>query len=109
DATSRDLDQVEWAETMDDGAVRVLVGIADVDALVPRDSAIDADADHNATSVYAGADVFPMLPLALSAGRTSLLDGEDRLALVIELVVLSDGRVERYDAFRALLRNRAKL
>ncbi|WP_425485836.1 RNB domain-containing ribonuclease [Gemmatirosa kalamazoonensis] len=108
-AESKDLDQVEWAERADDGAVRVLVGIADVDALVPRGSAVDADAAHNATSVYAGADVFPMLPLALSADRTSLLEGEDRLAIVVELRVAADGTVERADVYRALLRNRAKL
>jgi exoribonuclease-2 len=109
DATSRDLDQIEWAESTSDGAIRVLVGIADVDAFVPRDSAVDADASRNATSVYAGVDVFPMLPLALSAGRTSLLEGEDRLAIVIELLVAADGTVARHDAYRARVRNRAKL
>jgi len=111
-ADSQDLDQIEWAETADaetPGAVRVLVGIADVDALVPRDSPVDADAAHNATSVYAGADVFPMLPLALSAGATSLLENADRLALVVELLVGADGVVARHDAYRALVRNRAKL
>jgi exoribonuclease-2 len=108
-AESQDLDQIEWAEAAEGGAVRVLVGIADVDALVPQGSAVDADAAHNATSVYAGAEVFPMLPLALSAGRTSLLEGRDRLALVVELVVGADGAVARHDAYRALVRNRAKL
>jgi len=109
DATSRDLDQVEWAESADDGAVRVLVGIADVDALVPRGSALDADAAHNATSVYAGVRVFPMLPVEVSEGATSLLEGEDRLAVVVELAVAPNGAVVRADAYRAIVRNRAKL
>ncbi len=107
-AESQDLDQVEWAEAAG-GAARVLVGIADVDALVPKGSAVDADAAHNATSVYAGAEVFPMLPLALSAGRTSLLEGQDRLAVVVELLVGADGAVARHDVYRALVRNQAKL
>jgi exoribonuclease-2 len=108
-AESQDLDQIEWAEPAPDGAVRVLVGIADVDALVPQGSAVDADAAQSATSVYAGAEVFPMLPLALSADRTSLLEGRDRLALVVELLVGADGAVARHEAYRALVRNRAKL
>ncbi len=34
--TSRDLDQIEVAERQSNGDVKVLVGIADVDAFVPR-------------------------------------------------------------------------
>jgi VacB/RNase II family 3'-5' exoribonuclease len=108
-AESQDLDQVEWAEPADGGAVRILVAIADVDAFVPQGSAVDADAAQNATSVYAGADVFPMLPLALSADRTSLLEGRDRLAVVVDLLVGADGAVARHDVYRALVRNQAKL
>lgn len=106
---SRDLDQVEVAEPIADGAIRVLVGIADVDVLVPRHSAIDAHAAANATSLYTGVEVFPMLPDALSAGASSLLEGEDRLAIVIELVVEAEGTVRRYDVYRAAVRNHAKL
>jgi exoribonuclease-2 len=106
---SRDLDQVEWAESLDGGALRILVGIADVDAVVSRGSPLDDDAERNATSVYAGIDVFPMLPRPVSEGVTSLLDGQDRLAVVVELVVAPDGAVTTFDVYRALLCNRAKL
>src|SRR6266404_6046398 len=49
---SRDLDQVECAEALPNGDVRVRVGIADVDALVHMASAIDTYAAKNGTSVY---------------------------------------------------------
>ena len=108
-ADSRDLDQVEYAEGLPDGRTRVLVGIADVDAFVPKGSALDRHAAMNATSLYLGVSVFPMLPELLSEGLTSLLPGEDRLAIVTELIVDNDGSVAGVDAWRALVRNHAKL
>ncbi len=108
-ATSRDLVQIEVAEATTDGGIIVRVGIADVDALVPKGSAIDAHARANATSVYTGVHVFPMLPEQLSTDLTSLNEGEDRLVLVIELELAPDGSVRRHDVYRALATNHAKL
>ena len=105
---SRDLDQVEYAERRTEG-YRVLVGIADVDAFVPKDSAVDRHAATNTVSVYTPAHVFPMLPTKLSNDLTSLVEGEDRLAVVMELCVSGGGEVHCEDAYRALVRNRAKL
>jgi exoribonuclease-2 len=51
DAKSRDLDQVEYAETLPSGDIRLLIGIADVDAIVSKGSAIDKRAEQNCTSV----------------------------------------------------------
>src|SRR5579864_2886677 len=59
---SRDLDQLSVAEPMADGDVKILVAIADVDAMVKQGSAIDAHAQTNTTSVYTVAEIFPMLP-----------------------------------------------
>ena len=106
---SRDLDQVEVAEELPDGSIRVRVGIADVDALVAKGSAIDAHAMANATSVYTGVAVYPMLPEELSTGLTSLNQGEERVVLVIDLLVSKDGTVTKHDVYRALVVNRAKL
>lgn len=106
---SRDLDQVTVAEVMAGGAVRVRVAIADVDAAVIQGSAIDGHARHNTTSVYTAAATFPMLPERLSTDLTSLGDGEDRVALAVEMVVNDDGTFAASDLYRALVRNRAKL
>lgn len=106
---SRDLDQVEVAELVARGAIRLRIGIADVDAMVPPGSAADEHAAVNTTSVYTGVVVFPMLPERLSNDLTSLNEGEDRLAYVVEFDIERDGSVEHVDVYRALLRNHAKL
>src|SRR5687767_7571911 len=106
---SRDLDQIEAAERLPDDSIRVLIGVADVDTLVQLGSAADAHAAANTTSVYTGVAVFPMLPERLSTDLTSLNEGEDRLAYVVEIDVEKDGTVEDVDVYRAVLHNHAKL
>lgn len=106
---SRDLDQLSVAEPAADGAVKILVAIADVDALVKKDSAIDGHAWTNTTSVYTAAKIFPMLPEKLSTGLTSLNEGQERLSIVMEMVVAADGTVTASDVYRAVVVNRAQL
>jgi VacB/RNase II family 3'-5' exoribonuclease len=106
---SRDLDQLSVAETLPGGDVKVLVAIADVDAAVPAASPVDRHAARNTTSVYTPAVIFPMLPEKLSTDLTSLVADEDRLAVVIEIVVAADGAVKASDLYGASVRNRAKL
>jgi VacB/RNase II family 3'-5' exoribonuclease len=107
--TSRDLDQIEWAEQLPDGRIRVLIGVADVDARVTRGTVIDKHASSETTSVYTGVRVFPMLPTDLSEGITSLNENEDRVAMVIEYTVDKTGACSDGKAYRALVRNRAQL
>ena len=106
---SRDLDQLTVAQPVAGGAVKILVAIADVDALVKRNSAIDGHASTNTTSVYTPTEVFPMLPEKLSTDLTSLGEGQERLAIVIEMEVAADGTVTASDIYRAAVLNRAKL
>jgi exoribonuclease-2 len=106
---SLDLDQVEYAERLPDGRIRVLVGIADVDAFVPKASAIDRHARANSVSIYTPGRVFPMLPEQLSNDTTSLLEGRDRLAVVTEMIVAGEGETSEVRIYRALVRNRLKL
>ncbi len=107
--TSKDLDQIEWAEQLPDGRIRVLVGVADVDARVKKGGVIDTHAQHETTSVYTGVTIFPMLPTELSEGITSLNENQDRVAVVIEFAVDSAGTASDGKAYRALVRNRAQL
>lgn len=106
---SRDLDQLTTVEELADGRVKLLVAIADVDALVEPLTPIDRHARKNTTSVYTAAQIFPMLPERLSTDLTSLNEGVDRVALVIELVVAEDGSVSDSAVYRAVVHNRAKL
>ena len=89
---SRDLDQIEWAERTADG-IRVLVGIADVDSAVSKCTPIDLYAAAETTTVYTGIRTFPMLPERLSTDQTSLNEGQDRVAVVIEMTVAADGAI----------------
>ena len=106
---SRDLDQIEVALRLPDDTLRVLVGIADVDALVVSGTPIDAHARYNTTTVYTGAATFPMLPRALSEDLTSLAQDEDRRVLVVDMTLDNEGNVSQCDIYAALARNRARL
>ncbi|MEP6619869.1 MAG: RNB domain-containing ribonuclease [bacterium] len=108
-AESRDLDQIEYAEALSDGGIKLMVGIADVDVLVGKGTALDQHAMQNATSVYAGVAVFPMLPPEISTGLTSLNEDAERLVIVIELVLNADGTPRSHAVYRAHATNHAKL
>lgn len=106
---SLDLDQIEVAERSSDGSITIRVGIADVDALVPLRTPLDAHAHANATSVYTGVETFPMLPDALSTNLTSLAQDGMRQSVVVEFVVGADGAIGASGIYPALVRNAAKL
>jgi VacB/RNase II family 3'-5' exoribonuclease len=106
---SRDLDQLEYVERLADGTARVMVAIADVDALVSKGSAIDRHAATNTTSIYTGIVTYPMLPDVLSFDLTSLIQDADRRAIVIDLIVDQTGAMIKNSVYLGLVRNQAKL
>ena len=108
-ADSLDLDQLSYAEQLPDNKVRLLVAIADVDALVTPQSDIDNHARQNTASIYTVAQLFPMLPEKLSTDLTSMRLGEDRCAVVVEMIVGDDGAVQQSDVYCAMVFNHAKL
>ena len=106
---SLDLDQLTYCQAMAQGQMRMLVAIADVDAVVKKGSAIDLHASANTASVYTSARIFPMLPERLSNDLTSLNPGQDRLAIVTEMDFSAQGVLVRSTVYRAVVHNQAKL
>src|SRR6266852_4522255 len=107
--TSKDLDQIEVAERLPNGDIKVMIGIADVDSFVAKDTPIDQHAERETTSVYTGVSIFPMLPNELSTGASSWLENSDRPAVVTEFVVDTGGSLSSSNVYRAIIRNKAQL
>jgi exoribonuclease-2 len=106
---TRDIDQLSVAEALGGGAARLRVAIAEVDGMVRAGGEVDEHASHNTTSVYTAAGVFPMLPELLSTGLTSLHEGQERLAVVVDMRMEGDGSVSQAQLYRAAVFNHAKL
>ena len=106
---SRDLDQITVVEQMAGGEMKLLVGIADVDAIVKMDSPIDSHAYINTRSVYTSARIFPMLPVKLSNDLTSLNPGQDRLAMICEMRFSSHAELLHSSIYQAKVRNQSQL
>jgi VacB/RNase II family 3'-5' exoribonuclease len=106
---SRDLDQLTVADQASSGAVKILVAIADVDAVIKPGSPIDDHARVNTTSVYTPAAIFSMLPEKLSTDLTSLGESQERLALIIDMTINAAGAITQSEVYRARVVNRAKL
>ncbi len=106
---SRDLDQLTTAQKISSDLTKILVAIADVDAVIKKGSLIDKHARHNTTSVYTAAEIFPMLPEKVSTDLTSLNVNEDRLSIVVEMEIRLDGSLTNANVYRAWVHNYAKL
>jgi exoribonuclease-2 len=109
--TSKDLDQIEVAERVagNGGAIRLRVAIGDVAAAVEQGSPIDQHAQAQTQTIYTAVKNFPMLPLELSTGLTSLNENGDRRAVMMTFTVGPDGEMLDEAVSLALVRNRAQL
>jgi exoribonuclease-2 len=105
---SRDLDQLTYAEKQGDKIV-LWIAIADVDALVKKDTPLDQHAHANTTSVYTPARIFPMLPEKLSTDLTSLNEKQRRASIVVKIDLDLLGNLTNPSIFEALVCNYAKL
>jgi exoribonuclease-2 len=106
--TSKDLDQIEVAERVA-GGVKLRVAIGDVAAAVGKASPIDKHAQAQTQTIYTAVKNFPMLPLELSTGLTSLNENGDRLAVMMSFTVGPDGAMLDEGVSLAMVRNRAQL
>ncbi|MBV9414019.1 MAG: RNB domain-containing ribonuclease [Solirubrobacterales bacterium] len=105
---ARDFDDAISASDEEDGSRRVWVHIADVSAYVRFGSLLDRDAYRRGTSVYVPGAVEPMLPEALSSHACSLVPGQDRLAVTVEMVIDGD-RVHQPAFYRSVIRSDERL
>jgi ribonuclease R len=107
-ASARDFDDAISAEVVSEGSWRVWVHIADVSAYVAPRSLVDREAYRRGTSVYVPGAVEPMLPQALSNNACSLVPGQDRLAVTVEMVITGE-RVSQAAFHRSVIRSDERL
>ncbi|MEW2388395.1 RNB domain-containing ribonuclease [Streptomyces venezuelae] len=106
---SVDLDQAMHLARRAAGGFRVSYAIADVAAYVTPGGPLDAEAHRRVTTLYFPDEKVPLHPTALSEGAASLLPGQTCPAVLWTIDLDEDGRTERTDVQRALVRSRAKL
>ncbi len=113
---ARDFDDAVYCEPFTRGrgknafeGWRLLVAIADVSHYVKPGEPIDADAYERATSVYFPRRVIPMLPEKLSNGLCSLNPEVERLTMVCDMVVGTDGAIDAYQFYPAVINSHARL
>lgn len=106
---SQDIDQVEYAERLPNGNIRVLVGIADVDSAVKKGDLVDQQAMRQGSTVYTDGKIYPMIPPTFSEDLTSLDEKVDRLACIKEFQVTPEGQFVEPKVYRAWVHNRAQM
>jgi ribonuclease R len=107
-ADARDFDDAVFCEPTPKGW-RLLVAIADVSHYVEPGAPLDREAAERGNSVYFPRSVVPMLPEALSNGLCSLNPKVDRLCMVCEMQISSEGKLRRSRFFEAVMRSHARM
>ncbi|HEV7494985.1 ribonuclease R family protein [Baekduia sp.] len=110
-SSAKDFDDAISAEEIDPARPdqwRIWVHIADVSAFVRPGSPVDREAYRRGTSVYVPGAVEPMLPEVLSNGACSLVPGQERLAVTVELD-LDGADVVRSAFYRSRIRSDERL
>jgi len=93
---AKDFDDAISVKMLDNGNYYLGVHIADVTHYMPRNSVLDKEAFHRATSVYLVDRVIPMLPEKLSNGVCSLRPDEDKLAYSCFMEIAPNGKLVDY-------------
>lgn len=107
-ATSKDLDDAIYVEKLDNGNYRLVVAIADVSHYIPLNSDLDLDALSRASSIYLVNKVIPMLPEILSNELCSINPGQDRMALVSDVEINSQGEIVKNEAYPAVINSKRR-
>jgi ribonuclease R len=106
---ARDFDDAVFCKPLESGGWQLWVAIADVSSYVRTGTALDAEAQNRATSVYFPEKVIPMLPEVLSNGLCSLNPDVDRLCMVCEMTIDARGKLQEYQFYEAVMRSHARL
>lgn len=107
--TARDFDDAVYCEAHDKGGYKLYVAIADVSHYVRAKDALDEAARERGNSVYFPRRVIPMLPEVLSNGLCSLNPLRNRLCMVCEIRLKSNGSLIDYRFYSAVMRSHARL
>lgn len=107
-ATSKDLDDAIYVEKLANGNYRLVVAIADVSHYIPFNSDLDLDALSRASSIYLVNKVIPMLPEILSNELCSINPGQDRMALVSDVEINSQGEIVKNEAYPAVINSKRR-
>ena len=107
-ASAEDFDDAVYCEATANG-FQLCVAIADVSHFVQSRTAIDREAYKRGTSIYLSDKVVPMLPQKLSNKLCSLQPDEDRLALVCEMNISTEGVIDSYQFYKAIIRSAKRL
>ena len=105
---TRDFDDALFGKEVDGGWM-LSIAIADVSHYVTKGSALDKAAQRRGTSVYLPGKTVPMLPEALSNGLCSLMPGQNRLAVVLDVWMDKKGTVSKTHLRRAVIRSAQRL
>jgi len=88
---------------------RLFVHIADVAQFVSANDKIDKEAFKRGTSCYFAGLVVPMLPTKLSNDICSLVEGQDRLTLSVEMEIDESGNVIKSEIAEGIICSRARM
>ncbi len=108
-ADAKDFDDAVQVKRLPNGNYLLGVHIADVSHYVRQNTALDAEAYERATSVYLGDRVIPMLPFKLSNGLCSLVQGEDRLVMSLQMEINKNGDTVDYKVGNGVIRSFRRL
>lgn len=107
--STQDMDDAVMAQALPEGGWRLCIAIADPAALLPEDGATEQEARLRASSAYFPGQPRTMLPSAISQDLGSLMAEKDRLVLVCDLRLDTEGNMDDYQLRAATIRSRAKL
>ncbi len=99
--STKDMDDALYAKALDNGRYQLVVAIADPTAYIAPDSEMDKVARDRGFTIYLPGRNIPMLPRFLADNLCSLIENEQRPALVATIEIEADGTISDSVTFSA--------